>query len=103
MTIVKTWRIQKTRFGNVFVRTVTREQMREMWPKHQGHPYFCAETFAEKLTSALIDEVAEENQFHYDLKRKPLCCADAFVKPKSLRFIPQGYHIGGSYTGRVIE
>ena len=100
---VTTWRIQKTRFGNVLVRTVTREQMREMWPKHQGRPYFCAKTFAEKLLSALIDEVAEENQFHYDLKRKPLCCEDAFVKPKSLRFIPQGYHIGGFYTGRVFE
>lgn len=85
MSIVKTWRFQKTRFGNVLVRTVTREQMREMWPKHNGNSWFCADTFAEKLTAALIDEVAEENQFHYELKRKPLCCADAFVKPESLK------------------
>ena len=61
--------------------------MREMWPKHNGNSWFCADTFAEKLTAAIIDEVAEENQFHYELKREPLCCADAFVKPDSLKLM----------------
>jgi hypothetical protein len=82
MSIVKTWRYQKTRFGNILVRTVTPEQMRKSWPRHDksSSTYFCP-----RALSKMMGEVADENQFHFELKCKPLCCADAFVKPESLK------------------
>ena len=82
MSIVKTWRFQQTRFGNILVRTVTPEQMRESWPRHDksATSYFCPRAF-----SKMMGEVIEENQFQFELKFKGFCCANASVKPESLK------------------